>query len=165
MKTIRILLALFFGWSLLKAISLLFRSASMDRIVFESAGLGWLFWLLLVCSIAGYCVALEYVRRPTEVPFWLALAGVAADLAITLVAVGIGFSTPGLTRQAFIASRQERGLSVREEMLTLMENPAIHIIPVVIAVIVAAVCAGLLYVVRWKSHGSSLQVPSEAAGP
>jgi hypothetical protein len=164
-KIIRILLTIFFAWSLAKAASLFFRSDSMDRLAFESASLGWLFWLLLTGSVVASVITLVYLWRPSEIGFRVAVAGIALDLVLTIVATGIGMANPGLMKEAFIASRRERGLPVREEMLALMDNPVMQFLPVLFGVIVAGVCLYGLYRIHQETAKNAVALPAAKPWP
>ena len=53
----RILLISLFCWSILKGLDALCRQTSTDRLVFESAGILWLFWLLMGATLLGQVAA------------------------------------------------------------------------------------------------------------
>lgn len=144
MKIIRVILTVYFGWLLIKGISLFFRTGSMDRLLFESAGLGWLFWIFLCCIVSTAVITLVYIQRPSVTGYHIANAGVVLDLILTIIGTAIGIVRPEVMKQAFIASRQERGLPIREEMLTLMTSPGTQLFSALVGVTLAGVCLYLL---------------------
>lgn len=153
MKSIRIVLTVFFAWSLLKGASLFFRRASADQFIFGWVGLGWLFWLLLSCSVAASAITLLYLWRPSVLAYRLAVTGVLLDLVLTAISAGIAMKNPGVAISAFVKSREERGLWVRPEVLELMrESPSVHVIPLITGIAIACVCFTLLYLLHRRTR-------------
>ena len=86
MNVLRVILTVYFGSSLIKGASLLFRSESMDLLLFESVGAGWLFWLLLLATLAAEVVALVYLWRPFATGYRIAQAAVIVDFLESTIA-------------------------------------------------------------------------------
>lgn len=148
MKVVRIVLAVVFAWSLFKTLELLMRRGSVDRLIFEGTGLPWLFWFFLIPLALLQASALYYLWRPSSLGYRLAQAAVILGAAETVVAAAIGYRNPALMKQAIVTSRAERGLPVREEVLQLADNPLIHLFPILLGVVLAAVWLFLLFKTR-----------------
>lgn len=155
MKILRLALALYFAWSFLKGLDILLRSSSTDRILFDTAGLSWLVWLMMLLVLLGKLVCILYMARLDSALFVPALVGVALGFLQTAFASGIGFFKPGLMKEAVIASREARGLPVRQEMLTLLDNPAANLMPAIASGIFAAILVGLLVALKRRTDGQA----------
>ncbi len=160
MKILRPALGLYFAWSFVKGLEILLRSSSTDRILFDTAGLSWLFWPLMLLVLLGKLVGIFYVARLDDAVFVPALVGVVLGFLQTAVGFGIGFFKPGLMKEAFIASREARGLPVRQEMLTMLDNPIASLMPLMLSGLFTVILVGLLVVLKRRTNDQSSKVPA-----
>ena len=161
MKAIRIILAIVFVWSMSKTFELLFRSGSMDRVLFEAAGLSWLFWSFFVPLALLQAGAVYFVVDPrSRVAFRAAVGAVILGFVETATASALALGNPELLRQAIITSRTERGLAVRPEVLRLAESPVAQLLPAIVSAILG--CVWLFLVVRMRTHARAGQMPLPA---
>ncbi len=162
MKILRLALGLYFAWHFTKGLEILLRSSSVDRILFDTAGLSWLFWPLMLLVLLADLVCVLYLARLDPAIFAPALAGVALGFLQTALASGIGFFKPGLMKEAVIASREARGLPIRQELLALLDNPTASLMPAVASGIFTIILIVLLILV--KRHADKSQRHGLAAG-
>lgn len=121
------------------------RNNSVDRVLFARTGQEGLFWILIVPIAVLQAAALYFLRRPESLmAFRLAIGAVVAGAAETVAASVFSWRNPGLLREAIIASRTERGLAVRPEVLTMAESPAAQLFPAGIAVLLAVLWLTLI---------------------
>ena len=144
MKALRVILTVLLGWSALKGVEVMVRASSVDRIIFEGAGLGWLFWALAPPTVLLLAVAVWYLWRPSRAGYRIAQAAVLLHFAESALGAALGFRDPALLRDAVVASREARGLAVRPELLEAMGSPVIHALALAFALLVTAVALGLL---------------------
>lgn len=116
----------------------------MDLLILKGVDLGWLFWIIMPSLMVLHVVAIIYIWRPSELGYRAAQGAVLLGLLENFVVSMIGFMKPEILKQAFIASRTERGLPVRQEVLRMMESPAGRLFPIILTVILAGVCLYLL---------------------
>ena len=135
---IRLVLAGVFLWSFAKGIGFLFRSDSMDLLLFDAAGVKWMFYALVFLMVVCLAVSLVWLWRPFPGGRRFAFAAVFINFIETCVAGAIGFRDPKLAADAFATSRVSRSLEVREEVLQLMESPSMHFIPIAISTVFGA---------------------------
>lgn len=145
MKVLRVILTVVLGWSALKGVEVMIRPSSVDRIIFEGAGLGWLFWALAPPTVLLLAVAVWYLWRPSRAGYRIAQAAVLLHFAESALGAALGFRDPALLRDAVVASREARVLPVRPELLEAMGSPVIHALALAFALLVTAVALGLLY--------------------
>ncbi len=117
------LLALVFLGSLAKGLELLLRRHSVDRLLLEHVGLGWLWQYLLYGMEVLQVAALLWLWRPYPHGAIFALGAVGLNLAATLLVVWVGLRHPSALQRAMVASRETRGLPVREGALALAVHP------------------------------------------
>lgn len=159
MKVLRVILTILFGWLALKGAEVMVRPSSVDRIIFEGAGLGWLFWVLAPTIVLLLTAAVRYLWRPSLAGYRIAQAAVLAHFAEGAVGAALGFRHPGMLRDAVVASREARGLSVRPELLEAMGGPLIHVLALGFAAGMTAVALILLFGferARLSSKGSGI---------
>ena len=140
LRILRPVLTIVFGWSLLKSIDLLARHQSLDRLLFESADMTWIFYALLLALAVCQATALSWIWRRFRRGYLFAFGAIALNLVETAIATAIAVRDTEVAKQAFIASRQSRGLSVRQEVVDLMDNPTTHLVS-----LAAVVLLGLLW--------------------
>lgn len=149
MKITRGVLAVVFGWSASKTLEILSRPGALDRLLFEGSGLGWLFPLILIPLAVLQLAAVYFVFRPaTTIAYRSAIAAVVLGLIETAVASALSMANPALLKQAIIASRTERGLDVRPEVLRLADNPVAQLAPLLLSAVFA--CVWLFLIVRLR---------------
>ena len=64
-----------------------------------------------------------------------------------------------------IASRRERGRPVPEEMVAVMDNPVMQLVPVIFGVLVAGACLYTLYRIHQESGRKSVAIPAAEPWP
>lgn len=154
MKAIRVILTVVFGWGLWKSIDLLFRQDSIDLFLFQAIDRAWLFYALLSIIAVTQAVTLVWLWKPFSRGHLFAVAAVWFNLTETIVACSIAAGNVELAKQAFITSRESRGLTVRPEMLEMMNNSAMQYIPLVMTVPLAILWCVLIYLlVRANRQG------------
>ena len=157
MKVIRILLTAYLAWYIIKGIELMARSSSVDRIVYNRAGLSALFFALVIATIALYTFAIRYIWRPSRMGFRFSLLGLLLAFSETAIAGVIGYQNPSIIKNAFVASRIARGLVVKPEVLQLLDKPASHLVGIAFSFLFAVVIAVLLYVSVERSQTNGLK--------
>lgn len=145
MKALRVILTALFGWLALKGAGVMVRPSSVDRVIFDGAGIGWLFWVLAPAIVLLLAAALWYPWRPTRTGYRIAQAAVLLHFAEGALGAALGFGDPGMLRDAVAASRAARGLTVRPELLEAMGSPVIHVLAMGFAVVATGVALILLY--------------------
>lgn len=144
MLLVKILVTVAFAWSLLKGLELLLRRHSVDRLLLEHIGVGWLWQCILygmeVCQVA----ALLWLWRPYPHGMHFALGAVGLNLASTLLVTWVGFRHPETLKRAMVASREERGLPVSEAALTLVEAPLVRAFQIALPLLIASLWTGLI---------------------
>jgi hypothetical protein len=153
---IRAVLTLAFGWSALKGLELLLRSNSMDLLLLNGVGMGWLFYLLIPALAVCQVISLIWFWHPFLRGHFVAIAAILLSLIHTLVVCLIAVGNTELAKQSFTASREERGLPVRQEMLQLMSNPIAQLIPLAIAGALALLWFVLIMKLKNLQHESLL---------
>src|SRR5882672_5300714 len=127
-KTVLLLIVVFI-WSFLKGTELLMRGTdTADRMVYDAVGLGWLVLSLVTIIALLDLAAVRYLIKPAPI------GGVICLMAILLSAVesSIGFliarAHPDVARQAYIVSRQSRGLPVSERAINDAIDPTMSLL-------------------------------------
>jgi len=110
----------------------------------KAVGLDWLFWIIVPSLIVLQDAAIFYIWRPFTIGYRAAQGAVLLGLVETVGVAIIGFEKPAILKQAFITSRTERGLPVRQEVLDMMDNPAAQFLPVILTTILACIWLFLL---------------------
>lgn len=144
-KALRVILTVVLGWLALKGGEVMVRSNSVDRAIFEGSGLGWLFWVLATGIMLLLAVAFWYLWRPSGAGYRIAQAALVLHFAESAVGAALGFRDPGRLRDAVVASRAARGLTVRPELLEALGSPWIHALALAFALLVTAVALILLF--------------------
>jgi hypothetical protein len=145
MTSIRMVLTLVFGWSLLRTGSFLLRRHSMDLLLLRSAGLEWCFWLLVPAIGVCLVVGLIYLWRPSRTGYRFAVSAIGLNVLETTVAAFVAASNPIAAQEAFVASRMERGLPVYDAAIHTMSNPRSHLVLLAFSVFLAGIWLALLY--------------------
>jgi hypothetical protein len=145
MRVIWILLVVIFSASLTKGIDVLLRNSSTDRLLFEGAGVGLLFWVVMPLYLISLAIALWYLWYPSELRYRIAQIAVILGVIHSSIESTISLNNPELLKQAYIASRTARGLRVHEELLHYISNPLTHLLPLVISIVLGVVSLFLLH--------------------
>jgi hypothetical protein len=130
---------------LLKGIGILFRSSSMDRILFDRVGLSWVFWTLVPLILMLLLASLVYLWSDSKIGYRMAQAAVLLHMLEGLLGGIIGIKNTAVLREAIIASREGRGLPVRQELLDLAGHPAMQVFVVAFPIIFSATILALLF--------------------
>ena len=159
MKIIRVILTMAFGWALLKCIELLWRRESADLLLFDAAGLKWLFYVLLSGLVVCQAASLAWFWKQFVRGYLFAFGAVVINLIETAVACTIAAGNTDVAKQAFIASRESRGLSVRPEMLQMMDNAALQFVPLAVSAPLAVVWCILIVLLIRANRGRTVAEP------
>jgi hypothetical protein len=155
MRVIQIVLTIAFGWALQKNIDLLVRQESLDRILFDASHLNWLFYLLLGGLVIFQAASLAWFWMPFPHGYLFPFVAILINLIETAIACAIAAGNTDIAKQAFIASRESRGLSARPEMLTMMDNTAVHLVPLAVSIVFSIIWCVLIVVLLRISHRMS----------
>lgn len=148
MTIIRVLVTLSLAWSAFKGVEVLARATSMDYLLFAGAGVGWLLYLLLVPAIIASVSGVVWIWRPFPKGFQTSLFAIVLNMLETVIGGVISMLNTDLAKQSFVSSREARGLPIRPEILKMMDSPASHVIPIVIAIAMSAFWIFLLFKIR-----------------
>lgn len=159
MKITRVILATAFGWALLKSIALLWRRESLDLLLFDAAGLRWLFYVLLSGLVLCQAASLVWFSKQFAGGYLFPFGAIVINLVETAVACTIAARDTDIAKQAFVASRESRGLSVRPEMLEMMDNATMQFVPVVVSALLAIVWCILIILLIRSNRGRTVAEP------
>ena len=148
MILIRILLSVVFAWTFWKTASVMLLHESMDLTLLRGRGEEWIFWSLVPAIGILTLGALTYLWAPSAILYRAAQAAIAISFLETLTVGLVAADDPPVAKAAFIASRNDRGLPVREEMLQLLENPNAHYWQIVLAAALSALWLYLLFILE-----------------
>ncbi len=160
MRIVRGILTAAFGWALLKSIELLLRQESIDLLLFDAADLKWLFYVLLSGLVVCQAASLVWFWKQFAYGYLFAFGAVAINLIETVVGCTIAAGNTEVAVQAFIASRQSRGLSVRPEVVEMMDNVAVQLLPLAVN-IPLAVLWSILIVLLIRANRRKTLSPQE----
>ena len=88
-----------------------------DYLAFSNVGLAPLFFLCAIVVLLLNLASIVFFFRPREVGLHVMLAAILAAVIQDLFTMAISLSDLGKLKQAYIVSRQSRGLQVREDAL------------------------------------------------
>ena len=165
MIAIRVVLTIVFGWSALKGVEVLCRRTSMDLQLFTAAGMPWLLYLLLVPALLCYAGGVVWVWRQYQRGLLIVLVALALNLTETGIGGLISMNNTDLVKEAHIASREARGLPVRQEVLRMMDSPASHLAPFGLSLAFAALWVFLLVKVDKHHRATKLSQPGSFVQP
>jgi len=158
-KTV-LLLIVVFAWSFLKDVEFLVRgSSTADRVLYDEVGLGWLALGLLTVIALLDLAAVRYLIRPTPIGRLVCLASIGLSAVQTSIAFAIARANPDVARQAFVISRESRGLQVRAEAIDTIVDPTTSLLLMGGSLVMSGVLA--LLVIQNRSYFlRSVPVPS-----
>jgi hypothetical protein len=157
-KTVLVLIVVF-GWSFLKGIELLVRgSSSVDRMLYEEVGIGWLAVGLLTIIALLDLAAVRYLIKPAPIGRVLCLASIGLSAVQTSIGFAIARTHPDVVRRAFVTSRQSRGLPVRPEAIDAAADPTMLLLLFCGSLLVSGVLA--LLVIRNRNYFRHSSMPS-----
>lgn len=114
-KTIIVLLFIYTYLFVRGIESLLLFTSSFDYQVFSQAGVSYLYFVLSIPILVITGITLQSLWKPKPIGLWIALIGLALGVLSTIVLFMITFNDPEITKQAYILSREARGLPVRPQ--------------------------------------------------
>ena len=152
MKIVRIILTIVFGWSFTKNLDLILRPESLDRGLFDAANLTWLFFLLMVATMACQAIGIVWVWKPFSLGYLFAFGAILLGLTETSIGTAVAMQRPEVAKELIVASRESRGLSVNQSVLDLMDNPAVQLAPVATSLVLGAVWSGLIVLLIWTNR-------------
>jgi hypothetical protein len=153
------ILIIVFGWSTAKGVELLiFGSSTADRMLYDAAGLGWLAVTLFVGIRALDLASIRYLLKPAPIGGLVCLASIALSAVQTAIGFAVVRMHPDPARQAFIVSRESRGLSVGEEAIDIALDPTMSLVLSIASLLVSAILAFLVIAIRQYFRTGSVAV-------
>lgn len=117
-------LAAVFIASLVQGLQLLFTfDSSISNAIFSYYGLEGLFQIALVAVIALDGLTVYFLLAPKPMGFFVALGDMLLTIGVNAWSFMLGEGKLDLIREAFIESREARGLKTHEEKLDMMFSP------------------------------------------
>ena len=146
-----IILIVWFIWSTGRDLyTLLTASTTAEFYIFSSNGLTPLFFVFALGIFLLDAATVFYLFQPRPVGFYVALSALGLSLLQSIVSMSLTLSDLSGVREAYVASREARGLSVREEALDMMFTPAAMYLIFGVIVVITAVAAFLI--IRNRSY-------------
>lgn len=145
-------LSFYFAWVLIKDIaSLLFYKTSTDYLLLKQIGFTspTLFAGIMIILIIAELMALWFLVQPRLMGFWIAIVAVVLSAIESVAMVLISLTDLDAARQAYILSRQARGLSIRENAMNMIFSPNVMYVTLAFVLGFAAVLIALLV---WKKE-------------
>lgn len=143
-KSIWILLVIF-AWASLKGIELVVRgNSSLDAQLLHSAGLGGIALPWLISIVVLDVATVFYLVRPAPIGLVIGVAASIWSAIETTVAFLLARANPTVARDAYLASRESRGLPVRPEAADLVVDPTVNLVLLLMSLAVTALCVILL---------------------
>ncbi len=134
MKFIRVFMLCLFLWSIWKTIDVLLRTSSMDYLLFENVGYTWLFYVLAIALLIALLGGFTFLITPKIRIFYVtSQIAVVLNLLFTAMSSILAMRFPEQAQEAYITSREARGLSVHQATLDMMTNPVSHTIVLIVA--------------------------------
>ncbi|PCJ14836.1 MAG: hypothetical protein COB04_14320 [Gammaproteobacteria bacterium] len=125
-------LIVWFFWAFGKDCTLLYSyQTTSDFFVFNDLGLAPLFFILTGIVLLLNLASLIYMLKPKVVGLKVALGALAAGVVNTLITMGLGLLNIEGMKQAYVISRESRGLHVSEDSLALIFTPSTLVLTVV----------------------------------
>ncbi len=143
-------LSFYFAWVLIKDIaSLLFYKTSTDYLLLKQIGFSSpaLFAGIMMILIIAELMALWFLVQPRLMGFWVAIVAVVFSALESAAMVLISLLDLDAAKQAYIISRQARGLSIRENAMNTIFSPSVMYVTLIFVLGFAAVLIALLI---WK---------------
>ncbi|HOO57609.1 MAG TPA: hypothetical protein PLN69_12360 [bacterium] len=103
-----------------EVLSLARYSGVTDYVILENAGCGCLFFAFVIVSILLNAVALKYIKEPAGIGLITSLIYLAVALAGNLLVFFFILGDVELAKEAYVESRQSRGLPVRDDAISFM---------------------------------------------
>lgn len=138
-------LIIWFLWAVGKDLELLYRhQTTSDYFAFSNSGVTPIFFILATVVLLLNLGTLFFLIRPKLIGLNVAFSALIAAAIYNLVAFGLGLSDIEGMKQAYIVSRESRGLTVREEALSMMFSPTSFMVAVAISLAFYILVAFLL---------------------
>lgn len=119
-KTLWVMIA-FFTWSALKSAGSLYGAQSVtDYALLSSIGLGFLFYLFNVPLMLGEAALAYLLFKQRASAFIVGTCLIAAEILNGIFVSLVAFLNPEKAKVFYIASREARGLTVRQESIDAM---------------------------------------------
>ncbi len=93
---------------------------SADYIVFNAAGMAYLFFILIIAIASLDGLTLWFLMRPRAMGLRIAIASVAFSMIENVIACALVMRDMDAARNAYVLSRQARGMLVRQDALDFM---------------------------------------------
>lgn len=138
-------LIIWFIWAVSKDLELLYRhQTTSDYYAFSNAGITPLFFILATAILLLNLGTLFFLIKPKLIGLKVAFSALIAAAIYNLVILGLGLSDIEGMKQAYIVSRESRGLPVREEALSMMFSTTAYIVVAAISLVLYGLVAFLL---------------------
>jgi hypothetical protein len=124
-KTVGIIfLTIWFAWSTISDLTnLIGFSGTTDYYVFSVRGLTLLYLAFLVFMLAFDAATVYSLLRPSKTGFYTGLTSLVVALIENIISISIALSNLQGVREAYIRSREMRGLFVKEDFLERVFTP------------------------------------------
>ena len=135
-------------------------TSSTDYYIFSSNGLTPLFFFFALGVLLLDAATVVYLFRPRPTGFYVGLSAIFLSLIQSIVSVSLAMSDLPGVREAYEASREARGLSIRQESLDMMFTP--QAMYLVLGVVVALNAVVLFLIIRNRGYFLHHEIKSEA---
>ena len=141
-----IILIVWFIWSTGRDLNALIRpAATTDFYIFSSNGLVALSFFFAIGVFLLDAATVWYLFQPRPAGFYVALSALGLSLIQSIVSVSLAVSDLSGVRQAYVAGRRGRGLSVTtKEALDMMFTPGAMYVILTVLLLITAVVAFLI---------------------
>ncbi|NRB40013.1 MAG: hypothetical protein HRU20_16350 [Pseudomonadales bacterium] len=127
-------LIIWFLWAAGKDLELLYRhQTTSDYFAYSNSGITPIFFILAVIVLLLNLGALFFLIKPKLIGIKIAFSALIAAAIYNLVTFGLGLSDIEGMKQAYIVSRESRGLIVREEALSMIFSPTSFMVTMAIS--------------------------------
>ena len=119
-----ILLIIVFLWSFGKDLLLTVGyPTTLDYLLFSHIGMEYLFFVFLISLVLLDGLTVWYLGKPKPIGFWIAISSLIVSSLENIISFSIAMKNIDVARDAYIISRQARGLFIREEGLDYAFSP------------------------------------------
>lgn len=138
-------LTIWFLWAVGKDLELLYRhQTTSDYFAYSNSGVTPIFFILAVVVLSLNLGALVFLIRPKLIGLKVAFSALIASALYNVVTFGLGLSDIEGMKQAYVVSRESRGLAVREEALSMMFSSTSFMVTMAISLVFYILIAFLI---------------------
>jgi len=122
-KTIYLLIV-FFVWSFFKNIEYLTRPSVTEKLVFQYAGYSALYYFMIFCILVLSGAAVFFLFRPSMLGRKICFLSLGSFAFFNIMCDFFLVSYPEIAWQAYVISRDARGLPIRPELQSIVTGSA-----------------------------------------